>query len=118
MVTTNELLQKRCRHLDTGLSDTEIAQHLAAVPGWALQEGKVAKTYSFANYYETIAFVNAIAWLIHAEDHHPDLTVTYNRCIVKFDTHSVNGGRGGISENDFICAAKVDAVYQQGRHQG
>lgn len=113
MVTANELLKKRCRHLDAGLSDAQIKEHLAAVDGWSLQDGKVAKTFSFANYYETLAFVNAIAYVIHAEDHHPELAVTYNRCVVKFDTHSVNGGRGGISENDFICAAKVDAVFHQ-----
>ncbi|MFT2520759.1 4a-hydroxytetrahydrobiopterin dehydratase [Escherichia coli] len=51
--------------------------------------------------------------MIHAEDHHPELTVTYNRCNVKFDTHSVNEGRGGLSANDFICAAKVDAIFAQ-----
>lgn len=113
MVTTTELLQKKSRHLDTGLNDAEIAQHLAAVPAWTLQEGKITRTFSFADYYETLAFVNAIAYVIHAEDHHPDLLVTYNRCTVRFSTHSVNGGRGGISENDFICAAKIDAVYQQ-----
>lgn len=113
MVSTNELLQKKCRHLETGLSDKDIPEYLAAVEGWALQEGKVTKTFSFKNHYETLAFVNAIAYVIHAEDHHPELTVTYNRCVVKFDTHSVNGGRGGISENDFICAAKVDAVHKQ-----
>lgn len=113
MVTTNELLQKKSRHLETGLADQDISQYLSAVDGWALQDGKIAKTFSFKNYYETLAFVNAIAYIIHAEDHHPELVVTYNRCIVKFDTHSVNGGKGGISENDFICAAKVDAVFKQ-----
>lgn len=113
MVSANELLKKKCRHLDTGLSDAEVKEYLAAIEGWTLQEGKVVKTFSFGNYYETLAFVNAIAYVIHAEDHHPELAITYNRCIVKFDTHSVNGGRGGISENDFICAAKVDAVFHQ-----
>ena len=113
MITANELLQKKARHLETALTDAEIKVHLAAVDNWALQDGKIAKTFVFKNYYETLAFVNAIAWIIHADDHHPELTVTYNRCVVKFDTHSVNSGRGGISENDFICAAKVDAVFQQ-----
>lgn len=113
MVTMTELLKKKSRHLETGLSDAEIKAHLAAVEGWTLQDGKIVKAYSFKNYYETLAFVNAIAYVIHAEDHHPELIVTYNRCTVKFDTHSVNGGRGGISENDFICAAKVDAVFRQ-----
>ena len=113
MVTATEQLKKECRHQETALTDAEIADHLTAVSGWALQEGKIVKTFSFKNYYETLAFVNAIAYVIHTEDHHPELVVTYNRCVVKFNTHSVNGGRGGISENDFICAAKVDAVFQQ-----
>lgn len=113
MITKEALLARKGRHLETGLNDAEIKDYLAAVDGWALQEGKLVKTFAFANYYETLAFVNAIAWPVHADDHHPELTVTYNRCVVKFDTHSVNGGRGGISENDFILAAKVDAIHRQ-----
>lgn len=113
MVTDNELLQKKCRHLDTGLSDADLPGYLAVVGDWALQNGKITKTFSFSNYYETLAFVNAIAYMIHKEDHHPDLTITYNRCTVEFRTHSVNGGGGGISENDFICAAKVNAIFRQ-----
>ncbi|TFW10373.1 4a-hydroxytetrahydrobiopterin dehydratase [Oxalobacteraceae bacterium OM1] len=115
MVTAAELAAKKGRHLETGLTDTQIQEHLAAVESWSLQDGKVVRTFDFKNYYETLAFVNAIAWVIHADDHHPELVVTYNRCVVKFDTHSVNGGRGGISENDFISAAKIDAIYRQAR---
>jgi 4a-hydroxytetrahydrobiopterin dehydratase len=114
MIDTATLLEKKCRPLESALSDAAIAEHRTAVPEWALQNGKIARSFSFKNYYETMAFVNAIAYLSHAEDHHPELAVTYNRCTVKYDTHSVNGGRGGISENDFICAAKVDALAQQG----
>lgn len=113
MVTATELVQKKGRHLETALTDAVLKEHLAAVDNWALQDGKIVKTFVFKNYYETLAFVNAIAWVIHADDHHPELVVTYNRCVVKFDTHSVNGGKGGISENDFICAAKVDAIFLQ-----
>lgn len=113
MVTAAELTSKKCFHAETALSDMQIQEYLAAVEGWALQDGKVVRTFAFKNYYETLAFVNAIAWIIHAEDHHPELVVTYNRCVVKFDTHSVNGGRGGISENDLICAAKIDALFRQ-----
>ena len=113
MVKAAELLERKCRHLDTGLSDAEVADYLAAVEGWTLQDGKIVKSYAFKNYYETLAYINAIAYVIHAEDHHPELIVTYNRCTVKFDTHSVNGGKGGLSENDFICAAKVDAIFVQ-----
>lgn len=113
MVTTADLLQKKGRHLETALTDAQINDYLAAVDNWALQNGKIVKTFVFKNYYETLAFVNAIAFIFHTDDHHPELVVTYNRCVVKFDTHSVNSGQGGISENDFICAAKVDAVFQQ-----
>lgn len=113
MTHTQDLLGRRCRHLETALDDAQVQEYLGAVDGWTLDSGKIVKTYAFKNYHETLAFVNAAAWIFHAEDHHPELVVTYNRCTVKFDTHSVNGGRGGISENDFICAAKVDALFQQ-----
>ncbi|MES2935176.1 MAG: 4a-hydroxytetrahydrobiopterin dehydratase [Pseudomonadota bacterium] len=113
MVTTTELIAKKCSSPATALGDAYIKDYLSAVEGWALKEGKICKTYGFKNYYETLAFINAIAYVIHAEDHHPELVVTYNRCIVKFDTHSVNAGRGGLSENDFICAAKIDTIFQQ-----
>ena len=66
----------------------------------------IEKTYTFANYYETISFVNAVAFIANAEDHHPDLSVHYNRCVVRFNTHDVKG----MSETDFECAAQVDAL--------
>lgn len=88
------------------MSGPEIERHLAAVPGWALVNGAIEKRYDFPDFHRTMAFVNAVAWVAHAEDHHPDLAVGYSRCTVRFNTHSV----GGISLNDFICAAKVDAL--------
>ncbi len=84
----------------------EIAHHLSGAPGWALVDGAIEKRFAFPDYHHTLAFVNALAWVAHAEDHHPDLQVSYGRCTVRFNTHSV----GGISINDFICAAKVDAL--------
>ena len=116
MTTALELRGKKCTHADTALNDKDIAEYLTAVDGWTLQEGKITKDFTFKNYYETLAFVNAGAYVFHTEDHHPELVVTYQRCTVKFDTHSVNDGRGGISENDFNCAAKLDALYQQAGH--
>lgn len=113
MTKAADLLDKKCQHQVHGLTDAEVAAQLTVLDGWSLQDSAITKTYAFRNYYETLSFVNAIAYVIHAEDHHPELVVTYNRCVVKFNTHSVNGGRGGISENDFICAAKVDAIFQQ-----
>jgi 4a-hydroxytetrahydrobiopterin dehydratase len=81
---------------------------LGKLNDWELNDtGKeIARTYKFKNYYETMAFVNALAWIAHREDHHPDLLVGYNRVQVRFSTHSI----GGLSENDFICAAKIDAL--------
>ena len=84
----------------------EVEQYLARAPGWGLADGAIQKRYDFADYHRTMAFVNAVAWVAHVEDHHPDLAVSYNRCTVRFSTHSV----GGLSINDFICAAKVDAL--------
>ena len=91
------------------MTDQAVAQHLAQAPGWALVDGAIQKRYDFADYHRTMAFVNALAFIAHVEDHHPDLAVSYNRCTVRFNTHSV----GGISFNDFICAAKVDALVSQ-----
>ena len=86
-----------------------MAAQLAVLPDWTRADGAIARTFRFRNYHETIAFVNALAAVVHAEDHHPDLIVGYDRCEVRFSTHSV----GGISDNDFICAAKADAIYAQ-----
>ena len=89
---------------------TEIVANLAKVDNWKLTgEDKslaIEKTFQFANYFETMAFVNAVAFIAHRQDHHPDLSVHYNRCVVKFNTHDV----GGISMTDFECAAQTDAL--------
>ena len=104
----SDLLHRRCTALEGGvaMTETEIARHLAEVSGWRHDAGAIEKTFAFANYHETISFVNALAWICHAEDHHPQLRVSYDRCVVRFDTHSV----GGVSINDFICAAKANAL--------
>ncbi|KAF1045398.1 MAG: putative pterin-4-alpha-carbinolamine dehydratase [Herbaspirillum frisingense] len=112
-INASTLAASRCNHQTTALDEAAIEQHLAALPDWTIEGGKLTRAFQFKDYYQTLAFVNAIAWIIHAEDHHPDLAVGYNRCGVKFDTHSVNDGKGGLSINDFICAAKVDAVFAQ-----
>ena len=88
------------------MAAAEISAQLSRIAGWALVDGAIQKRYDFADYHRTMAFVNAVAWVAHVEDHHPDLAVSYDRCTVRFSTHSV----GGISVNDFICAAKVDAL--------
>ena len=108
MRSREALLASQCRPLASGaLPDSEVAAQLLVLADWKLERGAIARNYRFSNYHETIAFVNALAWVAHGEDHHPDLAVGYNRCTVRWNTHSV----GGISENDFICAAKTDAVF-------
>jgi 4a-hydroxytetrahydrobiopterin dehydratase len=103
-----DLLSMRCKALEgsQAMTEAQVADHLRHVSGWRLSAGAIEKTFGFRNYHETIAFVNALAWICHQEDHHPDLSVHYNRCVVRFNTHSV----AGISINDFICAAKADAL--------
>lgn len=102
-----DLKSLRCKPLEGApMPAAQIESHLAQAPGWTLRDGAIEKSYQFGNFHETMAFVNALAWIAHAEDHHPDLALGYSRCTVRFNTHSV----GGISINDFICAAKVDAL--------
>ncbi len=88
-------------------SDTMVADYLKQIDGWQVQGKEITKTYGFKNYYQTMAFVNAVAWISHREDHHPDLLVGYNQCVVTYTTHAI----GGLSENDFICAAKIDTLF-------
>jgi 4a-hydroxytetrahydrobiopterin dehydratase len=107
--TTSPLAQRHCKACSPGtppVDPTRAAAYLKALPGWESTGKEISKTYKFQNYYETMAFVNAVAWVAHREDHHPDLEVGYNRCRVRYSTHSV----GGLSENDFICAAKVETL--------
>lgn len=92
------------------LKPTEVVSRLATTTGWQLtgdgENVAIEKGYRFANYYETVSFVNAVAFIANAQDHHPDLAVHYDRCVVRFNTHDVKG----LSEADFDCAAQVDAL--------
>ena len=90
------------------LTEARVRELLPEVAGWELAETGHAlhKTFTFKDYYRTMAFVNALAFMAHREDHHPDLGVHYDRCVVRYSTHDV----GGLSENDFICAAKADRL--------
>ena len=75
---------------------------------WSLNDDatEIRRDFSFKGFYRTMGFVNAVAWVANMEDHHPDLEVGWGHCLVRFSTHSIKG----LSENDFICAAKVDAL--------
>ncbi|SER50413.1 4a-hydroxytetrahydrobiopterin dehydratase [Nitrosomonas sp. Nm51] len=106
----NDLTSKQCKPCEGGaapLTAEAAAQLLQQLDGWRLQEKQINKTYSFKNYYQTVAFVNATAWISHREDHHPDINIGYNRCEITYTTHAI----GGLSENDFICAAKIDKLF-------
>jgi 4a-hydroxytetrahydrobiopterin dehydratase len=102
------LLHSKCQALEGGspMSDAELKRHLNEVPGWHHDKGFIEKTFKFKDWLETMTFVNAMAWICHTEDHHPDVALSYNTCTLRFNTHSV----GGVSINDFICAAKVNAL--------
>ena len=105
------LAKRKCKPCEGGVPpysaqqaqrDADAAEGLAAS-----RTASSSKVYPFSNYHHTMAFVNALAWISHREDHHPDLAVGYNQCRVEYSTHAI----GGLSENDFICAAKCDALF-------
>jgi 4a-hydroxytetrahydrobiopterin dehydratase len=104
----SSLLHQRCRPMrgQSAMTPAEIAAQLPQVPGWAVVEGSLERAFHFADFHRTMAFVNAVAWVAQQEDHGPDLMVSWTTCRVRFNTHDVNG----LSLNDFICAAKVDAL--------
>jgi len=105
-----QLLAASCRHLSGApLTDAQISEQLAVLDGWTHDGGSITKDYAFADFRATMAFVDALAEMVDREDHHPEMVVSYNRCRVRFDTHSV----GGVSDNDFICAAKTDLIFKQ-----
>jgi 4a-hydroxytetrahydrobiopterin dehydratase len=111
MNKAGDLTEKHCKPCEGGtppMSQKEVSAMLKKLDGWVLYDHLIGKTFKFKNYYQTIAFVNAVAWVSHQEDHHPDLSVGYNQCHVEYFTHAI----GGLSENDFICAAKVDALFK------
>ncbi len=106
-----DLTKKHCVPCEGGIPPLalEVVQaHLKNMPKWTLNAEKntITRVLNFENFHETMAFVNAIAWISHQENHHPDLEVGYNRCVVHYMTHAVKG----LTDNDFICAAKVDAL--------
>jgi 4a-hydroxytetrahydrobiopterin dehydratase len=104
------LREQRCTHGAPALDAAGLATLLVEVPQWQAEGSRIVRSYEFKNYHETIAFVNALAWMIHGQDHHPELTVRYRHCIVAYTTHSAGNA---VSLNDLICAAKADAIYEE-----
>ncbi len=100
---------KQCAAKTSLLTDDDIKSHLQEISSeWKLAEDSrsISRTFKLKNYYDTMAFVNVAAMVAHQQDHHPEITITYNTCRIEFSTHSVDG----LSLNDFICAAKVDGT--------
>ena len=107
----DEMLKGSCKACESGvglLSGDALTEGLAGLKGWTCNADRTAisRTFEFSNFYKTMAFVNAVAWIANREDHHPDLEVGYSKCKVVFSTHSA----GGITDNDLICAKAVDAL--------
>ena len=110
-MSTQPLAQQHCSHQSgPALSADALPALLAELPGWRVEgagaQAVLTRTVECKDFHHTMAFVNALAWIAHREDHHPDLGVHYNRAVVRYSTHDV----GGLSENDFICAAKASAL--------
>jgi 4a-hydroxytetrahydrobiopterin dehydratase len=113
MTALDALAREHCQPLkgDTHRVPRDaIDTFLAALPGWELAAdgGSIRRTFRFDDYYRTMAFVNALAFIAHREDHHPDLGVHYDRVVVRYSTHDV----GGLSENDLVCAAKASRLVE------
>jgi 4a-hydroxytetrahydrobiopterin dehydratase len=104
------LIDQHCIDGAATLDADAINELLAQVPGWSINAGQLRRSFAFRDYHETIQFVNSLAEMVHQENHHPALTVTYQHCVVVFNTHSAGGA---ISLNDIICAAKASTIYAQ-----
>ena len=105
----SEWLKKKCKPCEGNqepMDDKTIQNMLKTIDGWAYDGGLIVKTFSFKNFYQTMEFANAVAWIVNNEDHHPDLQLSYKKCVITFKTHSIDG----ISENDFIWDAKIDVL--------
>lgn len=113
-MTACDLTNKKCVPCEGGVDPCTAEQVKAFMKDlsadWQVnaEHKQIYREFTFKNYYHTMAFVNAVAWMAHQEDHHPDMEVGYNYCTVKYWTHAIDG----LSENDFICAAKVDALLK------
>jgi 4a-hydroxytetrahydrobiopterin dehydratase len=112
VASLEDLRHGRCRPLDESsrLDGAALTAQLAVLPGWAVADGALQRCFGFPDFQRTIGFVNALARMANAQDHHPDLQVSYARCTVRWSTHSSRG----ISLNDFICAALTDVLAAAG----
>lgn len=106
-----DLVKKVCQACEGGVPPLDKAaceKLLKETPAWSLSPDMkhIARRFTFKGFYATMSFVNAVAYLVQKEGHHPDMEVGYNYCNIKFTTHAIDG----LSENDFICAAKINTL--------
>lgn len=107
----SDLVSRRCVPCEGGtapLQSEVISSYLVTLPEWELIDGRISRRFGFKNFYQTMAFVNAVAWIAHTENHHPEMEVSYKSCVVSFRTEAISG----LSINDFISAAKVQSLIQ------
>lgn len=107
----NHLKEKKCQVCEGGvlpLDRSSCENMLKEIPGWYLNGNLkyIERKFSFKGFYATMAWVNAVAYIVQKEGHHPDMEIGYNYCNIRFTTHAVDG----LTENDFICAAKINAM--------
>lgn len=106
----SQLIEQHCQHYPSILDpdSDEFAALWEQIPEWTLDADApcIQREFKFKDFYQTVAFINALAWIANQEDHHPDLEASYNTCRVRYSTHSVQG----LSLNDLICAAKIDQL--------
>ena len=111
MSTEHDLSSRHCKPCEGGvlpMTNKQAQSSLQQVEGWELSEDArmISRRFGFKNFYETVAFINAMAWIANTENHHPDFSAGYNHCLVNFTTHAIDG----LSENDLICAAKLNQL--------
>lgn len=108
-----KLTERHCKPCEGGVAPLpreKAEELLSQLQSWELSDNgkEIHRAFKFKNFHQTMEFVNALAWIAHREDHHPDMEVGYNRCTVRYSTHAI----GGLSDNDFICAARIDALLE------
>ncbi len=109
----SKLLEKHCKPCEGGTNPLllkRVTQYLEQVPGWqSSADGKsISKKFEFRGFFHTMSFINALAWIANQQGHHPDFSAGYNYCDVVFTTHAIDG----LTENDFICASRVNALLE------
>lgn len=112
MAEPENLAQKKCVACEGGIrpfTQKEAEEYLVQVQDWEIKDGEINKTFTFKNFDQTMVFVNGVADIAREQNHHPEMEVSYKVCKIRYTTHAIHG----LSENDFICAAKIDELLKK-----